>query len=144
MGLGPSLPPAKLARWDSAFFVEVKCIFSTTPEAEIFSKSSWIEIEANGGHWGDRTRSQHDQTRSVSSSHVLRTRTPVRPVTRGTDASGQAPEGQQTQRVDQLQWRIWSRSTEHVRSCVGAYWNRLNADTVASGQFKQRVRSCGQ
>jgi hypothetical protein len=31
-------------------FVEVKCIFSTTPEAEIFSKSLWIETEANGGH----------------------------------------------------------------------------------------------
>jgi hypothetical protein len=32
-------------------FVEVKCIFSTTPEAENFSKSSWIETEVNGGHW---------------------------------------------------------------------------------------------
>jgi hypothetical protein len=35
--------------------VKVKRLFSTTPEAEIFSKSSWIETEANGGHWGDRT-----------------------------------------------------------------------------------------
>jgi hypothetical protein len=32
-------------------FVEVKCIFSTTPEAENFSKSLWIETEVNGGHW---------------------------------------------------------------------------------------------
>jgi hypothetical protein len=24
-------------------------------EAVIFSKSLWIETEANGGHWGDRT-----------------------------------------------------------------------------------------
>jgi hypothetical protein len=52
--------------------VEVKRLFSTTPEAEIFSKSSWIEMEANGGHWGDRTldrmRSRYDWTRSVSGS----------------------------------------------------------------------------
>jgi hypothetical protein len=32
----------------SALFVEVKCIFSTMPEVEIFSKSSWIETEVNG------------------------------------------------------------------------------------------------
>jgi hypothetical protein len=30
--------------------VEVKCIFSTMPEAENFSESSWIETEMNGGH----------------------------------------------------------------------------------------------
>jgi hypothetical protein len=36
-------------------FVEVKRLFFTTPVAEIFSKPSWIETEANGGHWGDRT-----------------------------------------------------------------------------------------
>jgi CYTH domain-containing protein len=29
-------------------FVEVKCIFSTTPEAENFSKSSWIGTEVTG------------------------------------------------------------------------------------------------
>jgi hypothetical protein len=44
------------------------------PEVEIFSKSSWIETEANGGHWGDRTlnrmRSQ-DQTPPVSDSNSL-------------------------------------------------------------------------
>jgi hypothetical protein len=50
MGLGPSLPPAELARWDLALFVEVKHLFSTTPKMEIFSKSLWIKIEANGGH----------------------------------------------------------------------------------------------
>jgi hypothetical protein len=38
MGLGPSL------------FVEVKCLFFTTPVVEIFSKSSWIEMEANGDY----------------------------------------------------------------------------------------------
>jgi hypothetical protein len=37
-------------RWSFGAFVEVKCIFFTTPEVEIFSKSSWIETEANGGH----------------------------------------------------------------------------------------------
>jgi hypothetical protein len=72
MGLGPSLPPAELVRQDSALFVEVKCIFSATPVAEIFSKSSWIETKANGGHWGDRTlyqtRSWLDRTRPVSGS----------------------------------------------------------------------------
>jgi hypothetical protein len=47
-GLGSSLPPAELARWDSALFGEVKCLFSTTPEVE-------KETEANGGHCGDRT-----------------------------------------------------------------------------------------
>jgi hypothetical protein len=35
--------------------VEVKRLFSTTSETEIFSKSSWIETKVNGGHWGDRT-----------------------------------------------------------------------------------------
>jgi hypothetical protein len=55
-----------LARFDA--FVKVKCIFFTTPEAENFSKSSWIETEANAGHCSDRTRSQHDRTRPVSGS----------------------------------------------------------------------------
>jgi hypothetical protein len=72
MGLGPSLPPVKLARRDSTLFVEVKRLFSTTSETEFFSKSSWIEPEANGGHWGDRmlnwTRPRYDQTRPVSGS----------------------------------------------------------------------------
>jgi hypothetical protein len=48
------LPPAEHVRQDSAFFVEVKCIFSTMPEAENFSKSKEKElreeIEAKGGH----------------------------------------------------------------------------------------------
>jgi hypothetical protein len=57
---------------DSALFVEVKRLFSTTLEAEIFSKSSWIETEVNGSHRGDRTlnqmRSRYDRTRPVSGS----------------------------------------------------------------------------
>jgi hypothetical protein len=55
--------------------VEVKRLFSTTPETEIFSKSSWIETEANEGHRGDRTlnrtRSRHDRTRPVSDNSSL-------------------------------------------------------------------------
>jgi hypothetical protein len=72
MGLGPSLPSTELVRRDSTLFVEVKHLFSTTPEVEIFSKSSWIEMEANEGHWGDRTlnrtRSRYDRMRPVSGS----------------------------------------------------------------------------
>jgi hypothetical protein len=51
MGLGPSLPLAELARQDSTLFMEVKRLFSTMMEVENFSESSWIETEANGGHW---------------------------------------------------------------------------------------------
>jgi hypothetical protein len=65
MGLGPSLPPAELARRNSALFMEVKRLFFTTPEAEILSKPSWIETEANGDHRGDRTL---NRTRPVSGS----------------------------------------------------------------------------
>jgi hypothetical protein len=103
MGLGPV---------GFGFFMEVKHLLSTTPRAKIFSKSSWIEMEVNGGHWGDRTlnrtRSQHDQTHPACSSRMLRTRASARPVTCGTSASGQAPEGQQTQRVDRTRWRVRS------------------------------------
>jgi hypothetical protein len=70
-GLGSSLPPAELARWDSALFEEVKCLFYTAPELK-------KETEANGGHYGDRTvhrtRSRFDQTRPVSSQQLSGTR----------------------------------------------------------------------
>jgi hypothetical protein len=75
--LGSSLPPAELARRDSAFFMEVKCMFFTTLEAENFSKSKEKEVkeetEAKGGHWCDqtldRTRSRHDRrVRSVAAA----------------------------------------------------------------------------
>jgi hypothetical protein len=69
---GPLSPPPSLRGGIRCFFVEVKCIFSTTLGTEIFSKSSWIETEANGGHWGDRTlnrtRSRYDRMRQVSDS----------------------------------------------------------------------------
>jgi hypothetical protein len=75
MSLGPSLPPAELARRDLTFFVKVERLFSTTPKAEIFSKSSWIETETNGGHWCDqtlnRTRSRHVRTRPVSDNSSM-------------------------------------------------------------------------
>jgi hypothetical protein len=62
MGLGPSLPPAELARQDLTLLVEVKHLFSTVPEAK-------------ESYWGDRTlnrtRSRHDRTRSVSGSSSL-------------------------------------------------------------------------
>jgi hypothetical protein len=102
MGLGPSLPLALQAQWDSVLFVEVKCIFSTTLEAEIFSKSSWIETEANGGRWGNRTLnqtwSQHDRMRLVSGSSSLAQDARALPVGHGTDASGQALEKLQSSR----------------------------------------------
>jgi hypothetical protein len=65
--LGSSLPPAELARRDSALFGEVKCLFSTAPEVG-------KETETNGGHCGDRTlhwtRSRFDRTRPVSSQQL--------------------------------------------------------------------------
>jgi hypothetical protein len=66
-GLGSSLPPAKLARWDSGVFEELKRLFSTTPEVG-------NQTEANGGHRSDRTldrtRSLFDRTRPVSVQRV--------------------------------------------------------------------------
>jgi hypothetical protein len=68
--LGSSLPPAELARRDSAFFRKVKCLFSTALEVG-------KETKANGGHCGDRTLhrtwSRLDQrVRSVHSVSVPR------------------------------------------------------------------------
>jgi hypothetical protein len=50
---------------DSVLFEEVKLLFSTMPEVENFSESSWIEIEVTGS---DRTWSQFDRTCPVSGS----------------------------------------------------------------------------
>jgi hypothetical protein len=62
-GLGSSLPPAELARWDSGVFEKLKRLFSITLEVG-------KETEANGGHRGDRTlnrtRCLVDRTRPVS------------------------------------------------------------------------------
>jgi hypothetical protein len=66
-GLGSSLPPTELARRDSMLFGEVKCLFSTVPKVR-------KEMEANGGHCGDRTlhrtRSRFDRMRPVSSQKL--------------------------------------------------------------------------
>jgi hypothetical protein len=66
-GLGSSLPPAELARRNSGVFEELKRLFSTTPEVG-------KEMEANGGHRGDRTldrtRSLFDRTRPVCVQHL--------------------------------------------------------------------------
>jgi hypothetical protein len=93
---------------DSALFVEVKRLFSTVPEVVIFSKSSWIETEANGGHWGDRTlnrtRSRLNRTRLVSSSCYIGARARVLHwcvwSLAGTGASGQALRGFVDHEVD--------------------------------------------
>jgi hypothetical protein len=61
--LGSSLPPGELARRNLGVFEELKRLFFTTPKVG-------KEMEANGGHRGDRTlertRSLFDQTHPVS------------------------------------------------------------------------------
>jgi hypothetical protein len=56
-------------------FREMKRLFFTTPETDIFSKSSWIETEVNKCHRGDRTLNRtwswHNRTRPVSDSSSL-------------------------------------------------------------------------
>jgi hypothetical protein len=65
--LGSSLPPAELARQDSALVGKVKRLFSTAPKVG-------KETEANGSHCGDRTlhrtRSRFVRTRPVSSQQL--------------------------------------------------------------------------
>jgi hypothetical protein len=70
-GFGFLSPSPRACEAGFGVFMEMKCIFSTTPKAENFSKSSWIKTAANGGHWNDRTldrtRSRHNQrVRSVA------------------------------------------------------------------------------
>jgi hypothetical protein len=111
-------------------FVEVKRLFSITPEAKFISKSSWIETEVT-----------RVTGRGLGMTGCVRSVLPACCERACTGASGQAPEGQQTQRVDQTRWRIQSRSTGRVRSWLGAYWNRPDTGTVASSQYKRRVQS---
>jgi hypothetical protein len=101
-------------------FVEVKCLFSTTPKAEIFSKSSWIETKANGDHWGDRTWSRYDQTCPVSGSNsqarVARVlHRCVRSLT-GLARPVRRLEEQQNVRVDRTRWCVRSVTIGRVRS----------------------------
>jgi hypothetical protein len=153
--LGSSLPPAELARRDSALFGEVKCLFSTVPEVG-------KETEANDGHCGDRTlhrtRSRFDRARPVSSQQLSGMRVlgfltgrwsgltstsgqftcaqkkrarSARPVPHGTRASGQASRGVERSRV--LIGRVRSRC-----ELTGL---RPDARCSASGQSLERVRS---
>jgi hypothetical protein len=111
-GLGPSLPPAELARQDSCVFEELKRLFSTTPEVR-------KETEANGGHRGDRTRSLFDRMRPVS---VQRLRV--------------------SQFFDWTRWRIRSQSIGRVRSTWELTGLQPDTGTVASGQFDSASGRC--
>jgi hypothetical protein len=91
MGLGPSLPPVELARRDLAFFMEVKRLFSTTSEVEIFSKESWIGTKVTGltgrglGMTG-RIRSVLPACCERAHGHVWSLVGPARPVRRQRDS----------------------------------------------------------
>jgi hypothetical protein len=91
-------------------------------ETSIFHCAGREETEANEGHRGDRTldrtQSLFDRTRPVS-AQCLR-------------ASWSS---------DRTRWRVRSRSTGRVRSCVEAYWKRPDAGTMASSSSIVRVRS---
>jgi hypothetical protein len=156
--LGSSLPPAELARQDSALFGEVKRLFSTAQEVR-------KETEANGGHCGDRTlhrtRSWFDRTRPISSHQLSGARVlgfltgrwsgltstsgqffcaqkkcarSARPVPHGTGASGQASRGVERSGVliGRAAHPITCDRTRPVM--VGAYW-------TLTGRQVQHVRS---
>jgi hypothetical protein len=118
----------------SVLFVEVKCLFSTTPKAEIFSKSSWIETEVNGGHWGDRTlnqtRSRHDRTRPVSDSSSL-----ARGLGFTTGASGHSRD-----------WRVWSgaRGTSYVKGRSDAMARPVMIDWTRQVMSRSLLESIGR
>jgi hypothetical protein len=123
----------------------MKCIFSTTLEAENFSKSSWIETTANRGHWYDRTRFRHDRTSPVSVSSSSQ----ARELGFATGASGPSwnwsarSRTQRTARVSELIGR--GDASGHVRPDVSGrrsrsldpYWTRI-------GRRVQLVRSNGE
>jgi hypothetical protein len=151
------LPPAELARRDSALFGEVKCFF-TAPEVQ-------KETEANGGHYGDRTlhwtRSRFDRTRPVSSQQLSGARVlgfmterwsgltsasgqftctqkksaqPARSVPHGTGAFGQASRGAERSGV-RIERAACPVTCDRTRPIVaGAYWTPI-------GRQVQRVRS---
>jgi hypothetical protein len=154
--LSSSLPPAELARRDSALFGEVKCLFSTALEVR-------KETEANGGHCGDRTlhrtRSRFDRTRPVSSQQLSGARVcdrtlvwpdqrvlsillcteeksarPARPVPNGTGVSGQASRRAERSGVT-IGRAACPVTYDRTRPVVlGAYW-------TPTGRGVQRVRS---
>jgi hypothetical protein len=103
--LGPS-------RRDSGVFEELKCLFSTTPEVG-------EETEANGGHRGDRTlnrtRSQFDRTRPVSSMR----QSGARVLGFTTGVSGPSRN-----------WSVWSGAQRR------SAWRRTNRTRGASGHTR--------
>jgi hypothetical protein len=121
-------------------FVEVKRLFSTAPDAKKRRRKGVTGMTGRAtGRWigrGWRVRSAHPACRGSTHRRVRSVTGPARPV--------KLQRSCETREVDQTRWRVRSRSIGRVRSCVGAYWNRPDAGTVASGQFKRRIRSRGQ
>jgi hypothetical protein len=132
-GLGSSLPPVELARWDSTFFVEVKYLFfSIVPKARNGGESSGCLSLKNFDRTLDRTRSRMDlRVQSVAAAAE----------TRGlgfrTSASGQAPRGTADHKVN------WTRcASDHDRpDASGHEWTLtgLKPDTgcSASGRLSR-------
>jgi hypothetical protein len=117
--LGPSLPPAELARWDSVFFVKIKCLFSFAPETR-----------KGGESFGVRNT---DQTRlSVRPNTVVRpvnSSPRVEAAARGRVIGASDPPRDRSVRLQTLgagaarrrertRWRVRSPLTGHVRSCL--------------------------
>jgi hypothetical protein len=85
-GLGSFLPPAELARWDLALSMEVKCLFSTAPEAKkrrrksgvILTEKQWPDavVKASG-----QFKLQADARERVADQRVWSLAEPARPVT---------------------------------------------------------------
>jgi hypothetical protein len=112
--LGSSLPPAELARRDSALFGEVKRLFSIAPKVG-------KETEANGGHCVHRTlhRTLH-RTRSLCDRRV---RSGDQRFTRTTGRGARPVTGHRTRPVVQ-----------------GAYWTPTGRGHCGVRWVLQRVR----
>jgi hypothetical protein len=109
-------------------FVEVKCIFSTTPKAKIFSMSKEKEVgeetEAKGGHWCDQTLDWQLLCMAwgarVCNRRVQSLTEPERPVTH--------PENNTCLRADRTRWRVRSRAIGRVRSTKSLCRTSLDSD----------------
>jgi hypothetical protein len=117
-------------------FVEVKRLFSTAPKVK---KRRRMEVTGS-----DRTWSRYDRTCPVSGSskawdaRVLHRR--IRSVT-GPERPIKSQRNYEAREVDRTRWRVRSQSIGRIRSCVGAYWKRPDASTMASSLSSVRVRS---
>jgi hypothetical protein len=112
--LGSSLPPAELARRDSAPFGEVKRLFSIAPKVG-------KETEANGGHCVHRTRHRTlHRTRSLCDQRV---RSGDQRFTRTTGRGARPVTGHRTRPVVQ-----------------GAYWTPTGRGHCGVRWVLQRVR----